>query len=139
MCASIFSVGMKSRKSFFFLFIKYIINMTSIKPFKEHRISGKDWKSKKTSKSSFSIVSRVKSQKGFEANQAKSNALKLLKITENELKQVKKDEKVRKRIEAKERLERILINEKKAQITQIVSSKKVKRMNKKQLKALIKK
>lgn len=99
---------------------------------KENCVSGRDWKTRQTKRSS-SIVSY---KKGWERQQKERKNREILQIIKKEnLAQAAQEAAVAKALK-EERMARKAENEKKAEVIQKVSSGKLKRMKKKQLRSI---
>ncbi|KAL7749025.1 Ccdc86p [Sorochytrium milnesiophthora] len=95
-------------------------------------VSGRVWKSIKKRTSSM-VPENVKS--GWDKRRKEELLRKAVKEHQQELKQAKAEEKVARRQAHIEQEKRKLANAKRAEVTQVVSSRKVKRMSKKQYRA----
>jgi len=100
-------------------------------------VSNRPWKETATKRHS-SMRVRTKFAKGWEFQVAERARLAIVKKTEKEMKDEKSRIKEEKKKLSIERAQLRLENEKKAEIVQVVSSNKVKRMKKRQLKQLLK-
>ncbi|KAI9209025.1 uncharacterized protein BJ171DRAFT_488249 [Polychytrium aggregatum] len=97
-------------------------------------VNGRVWKSVQTKRSS--AKRNVSVRPGWEIQQAERRRKSLMKAAENEMKEQVKKEKESKRLQEEERRKRRLENEKMSEVVQKVSASKVKRMKKKQIRAL---
>ncbi|KAI8836281.1 hypothetical protein BJ741DRAFT_606258 [Chytriomyces cf. hyalinus JEL632] len=97
-------------------------------------VSGRPWKSVQTKR--FSSIRPKSVRRGWEKQQDDRKQREIVQRMQQEMKDEIKLEKEKKRAEAEERKKRKEENERRAEVVQLVSAAKVKRMKKKQLKNL---